>query len=182
MRMRFLAGMAVSASIVVLANGADGRTRAKRYVEFLARPSTCVVGHGFVQIGTLHPDGAPCPDATVGLYPAAYPRSDVAAIFRARGQLMKTPDDDRMPVSARYRLEVSEGTYHKALAHAQTMKATWRTYDLLTENCNAVLFEFAERLGLAVKRDMTDLPVNIVRGIEAGNTGRARASWRPASR
>ena len=110
-------------------------------------------------------------DATIGLYPAAYPRTDRAALFNAPGKIMKTPADRREQATARYRVDVSEATYAKALAHARRMSADWRRYDLATENCNKVVFEFADRLGLEVRRDMLDLPANIVRGM------RRRQRW-----
>ncbi len=75
---------------------------------------------------------------------------------------------------------MSESTYLKALAHAQRMTADWHRYDLATENCNTLIFEFADRLGLEVRHDMLDLPANIVRGLKENNGGRSRASWRPA--
>ncbi len=156
-----------------------GQGPAPRYIEFLARPSSCIVGHSFVQIGTVTRDGAVRVDKTIALYPARYPRTDGAALLNAPGRIMKTTADIRERASARYRVGVSEGTYQKALAHARRMSAEWRRYDLMTENCNSVLFEFAERLGLEVRRDMLDLPANIVRGMEYSNGGRSRASWRP---
>jgi hypothetical protein len=149
------------------------------YIEFLARPTSCLVGHSFVQIGTVTRKGSLRPDVTLGLYPALYPRMDREALVNASGRLMKTPADTRNQATVRYRIDVSEATYRKAMAHARRISVEWRRYDLLSENCNKVLFEFADRLGLEVRRDMMDLPGNIVSHLEIANGGRTRASWRP---
>jgi hypothetical protein len=149
------------------------------YIEFLARPTSCLVGHSFVQIGTVTRKGSLRPDVTLGLYPALYPRMDREALVNASGRLMKTPADTRDQATVRYRIDVSEATYRKAMAHARRISTEWRRYDLVTENCNKVLFEFADRLGLEVRRDMMDLPGNIVSHLEIANGGRTRASWRP---
>jgi Domain of unknown function (DUF4105) len=151
-----------------------------RYVEFLARPSSYIAGHSFVQIGTIARDGSVRVDRTIGLYPARYPHTDSAALNDAPGKIMKTPSDLRVRTTARYRIDVSESTYREALAHAQRITAAWHRYDLATENCNKVIFEFADRLGLEVRRDMLDLPANVVRALKQSNGGRTRASWRPA--
>jgi Domain of unknown function (DUF4105) len=169
----------VAVFIVAVAPVLAGQGSPPRYIEFLARPSCCIVGHSFVQIGTVRRDGTGRADKTIGLYPARYPRSDRAALIDAPGKIMRTTADTRESATARYRVGVSEHTYRKALAHARRMTAEWRRYDLATENCNKVLFEFAERLGLDVSRDMLELPANIVRGMEQSNDGRSRASWRP---
>lgn len=151
-----------------------------RYIEFLARPTSCLVGHSFVQIGSVARDGSMRADATLGLYPSRYPRMDVEALVNAPGRITQTPADTRDRATARYRLDVSEVTYRKALAHGQRLRAEWRRYDLISENCNKVLFEFADRLGLDTRRDMMDLPANVVSHLKVVNGGRSRASWRQA--
>ena len=170
--------LAVGATLPVSAQTARP-DRPTRYVEFLARPTSCLVGHSFVQIGTMTRDGAMRADVTLGLYPAHYPHMDVDALINAPGRIARTSADTRARATARYQLAVSEATYRKALSHGRHMAAKWRRYDLTTENCNAVLFEFADRLGLNVRRDMMDLPANIVSHMQMINGGRSRASWRP---
>jgi hypothetical protein len=170
----------VLASLLLPTSAGHGQPPATRYIEFLVRPSSCVVGHSFVQIGTVTRGGALRADVTIGLYPAAYPRTDRAALVNAPGRIMKTAADRRERATARYLVTVSDTTYAKALDHARRIAKDWRRYDLATENCNKVLFEFADRLGLDVRHDMLDLPANIVRGMVSSNGGRSRASWRPA--
>ncbi len=166
-------------SLLVPQAAADQGTHA-RYIAFFARPSSVVVGHSFVEISTGAKDGTTRADATIGLYPARYPRMDAEALVNAPGKIMKTADDRRDRATASFSVAVSEATYRKALAHVGYLRSTWRRYDLATENCNALVFEFADRLGLEFKRDMLDLPENIVRGMASSNDGRFRASWRPA--
>ena len=168
-----------AALLLALSLSSVSATEVRHYVEFLARSNKNGVGHSFVQIGAIRGEGDARPDVTVGLYPANFPRADAKSLMNARGRVMQTSDDTRTGASASFRVIVSEKSYRLAITHARRVTRDWRRYDLATENCNTLLFEFADRLGFKVARHTMDLSINVVRNIEAADDGRTRASWRP---
>lgn len=142
------------------------------YVEFLARPSQ-YFGHSYVRIGSISPSGASHPAATAGFYP-----KQPKTVFNAPGIITATRTDVRAKPSARYRLAVSERTFHKVSKLLAALPKTWTRYDLVGHNCNHLIALVARQIGLSTPTDYADLPINYVHALQAGNTGRTRASWR----
>lgn len=157
--------------------GASGMAQAggegsRYYVDFVARPAG-VVGHSFIQVGTLDAQGGRRAVITAGLYPA-----NPNEIFDAPGKVTALPADLKPYPVVRYRVLVSDRTYRKTLALMKSLPGSWRRYDLMQRNCNNMVADVARHLGLATPGDTADIPVNYVHSLAALNGGRERASWR----
>lgn len=170
----------------VLIGGWTGAAAAPRtpertgyFIEFLARPTEFGVDHAFVQIGRTGADGRDRIASTIAFFPLAYPNIDLTSpLFDTIGSVRTVPEDHAANASVRHRVEVDAATHAKAIAHGERMRRSWRYYDLATRNCNAVIFEYADRLGLAVPRAPADLSANLIRKMSELNGERRRVGWR----
>jgi len=149
------------------------------YIDFLARPTEYAVDHAFVQIGRTALDGRDLSSTTIAFFPAGYPDIRLTTpLFRTFGNIRSVPEDRPPNASARFRVWVDERVYGKALAHGAWMRRRWRHYDLITRNCNSVLFEYADRLGLNVPKWQIEGSSNLVRAMGDSNPPRLRRAWK----
>lgn len=152
--------------------------RTGHFIEFLARPTEYLVDHAFVRIGRTARNGRDRDVTTVAFFPAGYPDIGLTTpLFDTRGDIRSVAEDHPARSSARFRVWVDAAVYRKAVAHAAWMRRHWRRYDLLSRNCNAVLFEYADRLGLAVPKLHIAQSSMLVREIAAGAPRKLRA-WK----
>lgn len=146
------------------------------FVEFVARPSE-FFGHAFVRLGSTGRKGDTS-TVIAGLYPDP---KRAKSVFNDAGIVGYTAPDLHERASARYRVAVSKQTYDQSKRYLADLPKTRRRYDLFGENCNHLVADIADKLGLKVVGEPNDLPDNNVRAMQSLNEGRARASWRGKS-
>lgn len=152
--------------------------RARYFIAFLARPTEFGVDHAFVQVGHTSADGSEFVHSTIAFFPEGYPDIDHRTpLFDTRGSVRSVREDNSRNATAQHRVWVDAATFAKALAHGRWMRRHWRYYDLMTRNCNAVLFEFAERLGLTTHGSPTEQSSALVRALAQNNRDRSR-TWK----